>query len=71
LIWLDRSSWDPVDFELEPYRIEEKTEKEKTQCNPTDPATWSKIRLQPVDFCFLLKQRRFDLFKKELTWTIR
>ena len=35
-----------------------------------DPATWSKTRLQPVDFFFLSKRHRFDL-KKKLTWTTR
>jgi len=34
--------------------------------------TWSKTRLQPVNFCFLLKRCRFDFFfKKKLTRTTR
>jgi hypothetical protein len=38
---------------------------EKTQCDPADPATRSKTRLQLVDFFFfLLKRCRFDFFKK-------
>jgi hypothetical protein len=41
----------PVDPGLEPGRVEEKIREGKTR---NDPATQSKIRLQPVDF-FLLK----------------
>ena len=53
---------DPADPGLEPGRVEEKTGEGKTRY---DPATWSKTRLQPVDFFFLLKQRRFDFFLKK------
>jgi hypothetical protein len=48
---------------LEPGRVEEKTGEGKIRC---DPATRSKTRLQSVDFFFLLKQRRFDFFKKKI-----
>jgi hypothetical protein len=57
---------------LELGRGEEKIKKVMTRCNLADLATrltrkiQSKTWLQPVDFCFvfLLKQHRFDIFKK-------
>jgi len=47
-------------------RVEEKTRKEKTRCDPADPTGWpGKTRSKPgcklVDFCFLPKWHRFDL----------
>jgi hypothetical protein len=47
----------PPDPGLEPGRVEEKIEKVMTR-RP------GKTRLQPVDFFFLLKRRRFDFFLK-------
>jgi hypothetical protein len=44
-----------VDPGLELDRVEEKTGKEKTQCDRVDPTTRSKTRLQPIDIFFLLK----------------
>jgi hypothetical protein len=41
-------------------RVKEKTVEEKIQC---DPVIQLKTQLQPVDFCFLLKQRHFDFLK--------
>jgi hypothetical protein len=49
---------------MEPGRVEEKTGEEKTRC---DPAALAKPDCKPVDLFFLLKRRRFDLKKKELT----
>jgi hypothetical protein len=54
-----------VDPELEPGWVEEKTEEEKTRCDPADPATRSRPGCKPVDF-FFIKRRCFDL-KKTLT----
>jgi hypothetical protein len=41
-------------------RVKEKIEEEKIRCDLVDPV---KNRLQPVDFCFLLKRYHFDLKK--------
>jgi len=55
---------------LEPDRVEKKIDKEKTQCNPVDPAIW----LQPVDFFFLTKtmslwfKKKIDLGDPVKTW---
>jgi hypothetical protein len=62
--------WSIWNLELKSSRIEKKTGKEKTWSDPADltgwlDKTWSKTQLQPVDFFFfLLKQCRFDFFKK-------
>jgi hypothetical protein len=45
-----------VDPGLESGRVEEKKGEGKTRCNP---ATWSKTRLQPVDFFFITKTTSF------------
>jgi len=54
------SAW-RVDPGLELGRVEEKIGERKTRCNL---ATWSKTRLQLIDFFFLLKLHRFDLKKR-------
>jgi hypothetical protein len=60
---------DPADPGLEPSRVEEKTRKGKTRCDPVDPAT-RLTRQDPVAnplnfvfFIFLLKRHHFDLKK--------
>jgi hypothetical protein len=50
------STQDQADPGLEPGRVEEKTGEGKTRY---DPATWSKTRLQPVDFFFFTKTTSF------------
>jgi hypothetical protein len=49
---------DLADPGLEPGRVEEKIGEGKIR---------SKTRLQPINFFFLLKRRRFNLYKKKLT----
>jgi hypothetical protein len=71
--WLDGSTRDPANPELESGRVEEKIGKEKIRYNVVDPARpGQKLGCNSLtfDYFFLLKQYRFD-FKKKLTRTIQ
>jgi len=52
---------------LKPGRVEEKIKEGKTRCDPVDPTRPTQKPGCNLLTFFLLKRRRFDLKKKELT----
>jgi hypothetical protein len=50
------STWDPTDLGLEPGWVEEKIRKEKTRCDPVDPA---RPGGNPLTFVFFTKTTSF------------
>jgi hypothetical protein len=54
------------DLELKPGRVEEKTGKEKTRCDPARPGKKPGCNPLTFVFFFLLKRHRFNFFKKKI-----
>jgi len=61
---LGRLIWDPVDPELKPGRVEEKTGKEKIRSDSATRLTQQDLVATRQLLFFLLKRRHFDFFFK-------